>query len=350
MLAICFVGTKKVAVQTLNDPVLEKPEDAIVKVHYAGLCGSDLHPYFGRELGLDSGTVMGHEFVGEVVEVGAGVRSIRRGDMVFSPFTTSCGECYYCVRDLSARCVKGQLFGWRSGGKGLHGAQAALVRVPLADGTLVRMPDEMPLELGLLLGDNLATGYYCASMAQIKADGCYLVIGCGTVGLLCIAAAKKLGAEKVLAYDPNPEQRKIAESFGATAFSSKTELAAALARISEGRGADAVMEVVGLPEAQRLAYDMLRPGGIMSVVGCHCSTNFAFSPVDAFDKNLTYRTGRCPARSLIPKVTKLFADQQQQLLGLMTHRFSVADGEVAYDVFANRKDGCVKAIIDFTIA
>ena len=165
MRGICFEQVEIVATRQMNDPVIEHGNDAIVTVQLSGLCGSDLHPFFGRETGMDAGTVMGHEFVGQVVETGDEVRTVRKGDRVCAPFTTSCGECFYCKQGLTARCVQGQLFGWRSGGVGLHGAQAELVRVPLADGTLVKLDEDMPDEVALLVGDNLSTGYFCAEMA-----------------------------------------------------------------------------------------------------------------------------------------------------------------------------------------
>ena len=153
MKALTFHGVENVAYETVPDPEMREPRDAIVRVDVAGLCGSDLHPYFGRETGIDPGTVLGHEFVGEVVEIDS--EAIRRiadadhdvrfstGDRVVAPFTTNCGNCFYCRAGLTARCERGQLFGWREGGRGLHGGQAQFVRVPLADATLVRVPPKL---------------------------------------------------------------------------------------------------------------------------------------------------------------------------------------------------------------
>ena len=343
MRAVCFQGIEQVATQQVDDPRIEQPTDAIVRVEMAGLCGSDLHPFHGREVGLDPGTVMGHEFVGRVIEVGSDVRSVAMGQRVFAPFSTSCGSCFFCSSGLSSRCQFGQLFGWRSAGKGLQGCQGELVRVPLADGTLISLEDGVSAEFALLLGDNLTTGYFCAKLAEVEGSGTYVVLGCGTVGLLCIAAASKLGANSVLAYDPHPSRAEMASSFGARTFSNAEELSDAVHETSAGRGADAVMELVGLPVAQKLAYQLIRSGGIMSVIGCHCTPHFSFSPTDAYDKNLNYRTGRCPVRSLVSEVQSLFLPDQDRLARLITHHFPVERCSEAYDIFSNRSDDCQKA-------
>ncbi|MEQ1904498.1 MAG: alcohol dehydrogenase catalytic domain-containing protein [Pirellulaceae bacterium] len=347
MKAICFDSVGNVSCREIADPKLEAATDAIVRVELAGLCGSDLHPFFGRERGLDPGTVMGHEFVGEVVEVGEQVRQIEIGHRVFAPFSTSCGVCFYCRTALPSRCVKNQLFGWRSKDRGLHGGQAEFVRVPLADGTLKQIPKGLTPESALLLGDNFSTGYFCAQMAGVTSLGTHAVIGCGTVGLLAIIAAKSLGAKNIIAIDQVEERRQQAERLGAIAATPDSAWSR-VSELSDGRGADAVMELVGLPEAQALAYRLIRPGGTMSVIGCHCTEHFAFSPVDAYDKNLTYKTGRCPARHYMELLTNRvasgeFAAGEQAIDSFITHRFSLDDCREAYDIFANRRHGCVKA-------
>ncbi len=347
MRGVCFRGVGRVAVESLTDPVIDSSGDAIVRVELAGLCGSDLHPFFGRETGIDPGTVMGHEFVGEVVAVGHRVKLIRVGDRVCAPFTTNCGECFFCKRGLTARCAAGQLFGWREQGVGLHGGQASMVRVPLADATLMTIPSGMSNETALLLGDNLSTGYFAAEGVGVQPDGVYLVIGCGTVGLLAIVAAFQQGATTVLAIDPEPSRLAIARSLGAVAFSSPDELLSELHKRTDGRGADGVMELVGLPQAQQLAYQAIRPGGTMSVIGCHCTPHFAFSPSDAYNKNLMFRTGRCSARHYMSKLADKLVANPIDLSWCITHRFSIDDAVQAYDVFAGRKDGCVKAVLTF---
>ena len=347
MRGICFQSVECVEWTELTDPQLEDPRDAIVQVEVAGMCGSDLHSFFGRERGLDSGTVMGHEFVGRVVEIGRDVRNIAVGDRIYAPFTTSCGECYYCQGGLTSRCVHSQLFGWRSHGQGLHGGQSELVRVPLADGTLAKVPDGLSSESALLLGDNFSTGYYCAEMAAIAPSGLTVVIGCGSVGILSVIAARLLGAARIIAIDIVPDRRALAAAQGAMTAAPGTEALELVMDMTDGRGADSVMELVGLPAAQNLAFQLIRPGGVMSVIGCHTSKQFAFSPVDAYDKNLTYRTGRCPARHYMDKLTQRVVDSEVKLDFMITHRFAPNNCAVAYDIFSHQKDGCIKAVFDF---
>ena len=346
MKGVCFKSVGEVETLEMVDPEIQQPTDAILKVTMAGLCGSDLHLFHGREVGVDQGTVMGHEVVGEVVAVGSDVNKLKVGDIAFAPFTTNCGKCYYCQSGLTARCVHGQLFGWREQDQGLHGCQSEFVRVPLADGTLKKKPAGLSNVSALLLADNFSTGFFCAEMADISPEKTCVVIGCGTVGLLSIIAAKHLGAEKLYAVDPVPDRRKEAEALGAIALTPE-QAVAVIANATDQRGADSVMELVGNPAAQQLAYQVMRPGGTMSVVGCHCTPDFAFSPVDAFDKNLTYRTGRCPARHYMDKLTERVASGEFKIDSFVTHHFSVNESVRAYDVFSNRKDGCVKAVFEF---
>ena len=344
MRAVCFEEVERIGIRQLPMPALLQPGDAIVRVELAGLCGSDLHPFFGREEGLDVGTVMGHEFVGTIEAVGAGVTSLTDGDRVCAPFTTNCGVCSYCRDGLTSRCTKGELFGWRSNNEGLHGGQAEYVRVPLADGTLVKVPDGIDDETALLLGDNLSTGFFCAEMAGIRRGGKYAVIGCGTVGLLALACARRMGAETVIAIDPVESRRDMATQLGGQACSPDDAITM-IKDLTGGQGVESVMELVGLPAAQKLAFDAIRPGGTMSVIGCHCTPNFAFSPVDAYDKNLTYRTGRCPARHYMSRLMDELVTNPMDLSWCISHRFSIDDAEAAYKTFAYREPGCLKAAL-----
>ncbi|MDA7918740.1 alcohol dehydrogenase catalytic domain-containing protein [bacterium] len=348
MKAACFESVGRVDCLQKPDPVISGPRDAIVKVSMAGLCGSDLHPFFGREAGLDRGTVMGHEMVGEIVELGSNFgNGMQIGDRVFAPFSSHCGSCFYCEIGLTSRCTEGDLFGWVQAGAGLEGCQSEYVRVPIADSTLMRVPDGLSDESALLLGDNFSTGYFCAEMAEVKPGGTYLVIGCGTVGLLAILSAIGMGAKQVFAMDPVLERRVMAESLGAIPLDANVVGRETVLSATSGRGADAVMELVGLPEAQKMAFDCLRPGGIMSVIGCHCTPNFSFSPVQAYDKNITYRSGRCPAghymRLLVDRVVRGDFD----LSPFISHQFGIEEAEKAYQVFSTRAEGCLKAVFCF---
>lgn len=346
MHALTFHNIESLHYESVPDPKIEAPHDVILKVQRAAICGSDLHVYYGREQGLDAGTIMGHEFVGEIVELGKEVRKLRKGDLVCSPFTTNCGACFYCRNNLPCRCVSGQLFGWRQNGAGLHGGQAEYVRVPLADSTLLKIPENIFPEEALLLGDVLSTGYFCADMAAIKPDGVYAVIGCGPVGLMAIISARELGAEKIFALDAVPERLVLAEKFGAIAVDYQQADAIEMIReATEGRGADGVLEVVGSPAAAKMAIQLVRPGGIIAVVGVHNEEHFAFSPNDAYDKNLTYKVGRCPARYYMEKLIPLVQKKIYDLTGIFSHRLPLAEGPRGYKIFAEKLEGCTKVVL-----
>lgn len=343
MRAICFEEKGRVGLRDIAEPRIAQPTDAIVQVETAGLCGSDLHVFHGRETGLDAGTVMGHEFVGRIVALGAAVRQFAVGDRVVAPFSTNCGLCFYCLQGLTSRCAHGQLFGWVQNGLGLQGAQAERVRVPWADTTLLRLPQELSDAAAILLGDNLSTGFYCADLAEVGPDQTCAVVGCGTVGLLAVQASLQMGARVVFAIDQVDYRLDQAERLGAQPLRIHEALAA-VREATDGRGADAVLEVVGLPEAQRLAYDLLRPGGRMGVVGCHCSPSFAFGPVQAYDKNLTYRTGRCPARRYMNELLPRLVAGETSVDWTVTHTFRFEQCAEAYDVFAHRQEKCLKVL------
>jgi threonine dehydrogenase-like Zn-dependent dehydrogenase len=346
MKALTYHGVHRVRHEDAPDPALRHPTEAIVEVELAGICGSDLHVYHGRETGLDDGTILGHEFVGRVVATGAEVNGFVSGDRVACPFSTSCGVCYHCTLGLSARCSAGQLFGWVQGGVGLHGGQARYVRVPLADATLCHLPEDVGWEAALLLCDVLPTGHYCASMAGVTAGGSYAVIGCGPVGLMSILAARELGAQRLYAIDTIDERLAFAARLGATPVDARrSDVSRVVRRATEGRGADAVLEAVGSPEAGRLAFELVRSGGTISAVGVHHETAFAFSPAQAYDRNLTYRIGRCPARSLMEGLLPLARGRQADLVAVFTHRLPLANGPEAYELFDRKRDGCIKVAL-----
>lgn len=347
MHALTFEAVETIRYSTVPDPVLLSPSDVIVKVNLAGICGSDLHIYHGRETGLDKGTVMGHEFVGEVVDTGSEVKKFRTGDRVLSPFTTSCGECFYCHIGLTCRCEKGSLYGWVEQGAGLHGAQAEYVRVPMADSTLVPLSHDLTQEEGLLMGDVFSTGFFCADNVNIQPDGLYVVIGCGPVGLMAVTGARFLGAEKLYAIDTVPYRLKKAEQLGAVPLNAGSfNVRDYIMEITGGRGADGVMEAVGSENSLRLAFDLLRPGGVLSSVGVHTSEKFSFSPVEGYNKNITYKSGRCPARFYAEKLIREAAVQRCNISSIITHRFSLGQGSRAYEVFDRKLEDCIKPVLE----
>lgn len=346
MKALTFHAIEDIHFESVADPSIEQPTDVILKVRACAICGSDLHVYHGREHGLDRGTVMGHEFTGEVVDVGKSVTTLKKGDHVMSPFTTNCGDCFYCKIGLTCRCTLGQLFGWRAKNKGLHGAQAEFVRVPLADSSLIKVPDGVNDEEATLLGDIIPTGYFCAWQVGIKPNGVYAVIGCGPVGLMAILGARQLGAEKILAFDREPFRLTVAARLGAVPVNvSEGDVLPQMHELTEGRGADGVMEAVGNASSLQLAFDLLRPGGTLSSVGVCTEKHLPFNPTQAYDKNITMKVGRCPARHLMPVLLPLVQQKKYDFTSIITHRMALSDGVSGYKTFAAKSDNCLKVIL-----
>ena len=346
MKAITFQGIEALAHESVPDPEIQDPSDVILRVSVAGICGSDLHPYLGRELGIDRGTVMGHEIVGEIVEVGSAVCRFGIGDRVVAPFTTNCGDCYYCRTGLTARCPRGQFFGWVQDGVGLQGVQAELVRVPLADASLAEVPEGLDEAVALFAGDILSTATFGAELARVGDGDLVAVIGCGPVGLLSVRAALEAGAREVVAIDRVPTRLQAAARFGATPVDfEKGDPLAVVRDRSEGRGADGAIEAVGTPEATRLAADLLRPGGAIGAVGFHVEPHLALSPGEIYDRNLHYAGGRCPARHYMPASLRIAARDADLIGSLISHRLPLSQGVEAYRAFAERREGWTKVVL-----
>jgi alcohol dehydrogenase len=324
----------------LPDARLVAATDVVVRVHRAGLCGSDLHPYEGREV-VRYGVVPGHEAVGQVVAVGAAVTSVGVGDRVLVPFTTSCGHCDACHGGLSSRCVRGALFGYgdpASDTPALAGAQAELLRVPLADTTVVPVPLHMSDLDALLLTDNFPTSWYAAARGDIARQSVVAVVGLGSVGLCAVVAAVTMGAARVLAVDPVQDRRARAVQLGAEPLTPAE--AAQLPGV-----ADAVVEAAGTTSAQALAFDMAQPGGTLSVIAVQTGGAFAFTPVQAYDRNITLRAGRAPVRSLLSTLLPMVTSGGIHLPTdvILTHPdVALPDGPGAYERFACREAGVVK--------
>lgn len=345
MRALTFQGVETVRHESVPDPAIEEPGDTIVRVERAGICGSDLHVYHGRERGLDPGTVLGHEFVGAVVERGAGVRGLEVGDSVASPFSTSCERCFSCRRGLTARCSRGQLFGWVEGGAGLQGCQAEYVRVPLSETTLMKVPEGVSPEEALLAGDVLSTGFFCADLADFERGATVAVLGCGPVGLMSVIGALERGAERVFAIDSLAERLELARGFGAETVSLEDGPESIVREATGGHGADAVLEAVGSPEATRLAAALVRPGGTIAAAGVHTERRFALSPGEIYDKNLSYRAGRCPARDYMERVLRVARCGRYHLEKVVSHRLPLGQGPRGYDIFARKLEACTKVVL-----
>ncbi len=346
MRAITFQGIEDVRLREVPAPRIEDPADALVRVERAAICGSDLHVFHGRERGLDLGTPMGHEFLGIVVDVGTAVAGFRPGERVISPFSTSCGRCFFCVRGLTSRCVEGELFGWVEHGKGLPGAQAEYVRVPLADSALVHLPPESFLDGAILLADVLPTGFHAAQDSGASGEDVLAILGAGAVGLCALLAARERGVRRIFAFDALAERLEHAARLGATPVSiTSREPTAPVRDATEGRGADAVIEAVGSPGATRLAVDLVRAGGTISAIGVHTEEAFAFSPAEAYAKNLTYRAGRAPVRASMERLLPWLRIYRNELAALISHRLPLEEGPRGYRIFDRKEERCMKVVL-----
>ncbi|DBA89487.1 TPA: hypothetical protein ACH3X1_004110 [Trebouxia sp. C0004] len=272
MSAVTFHGPRNIKVTKKAKPRLETPGDVIVKVTMSSICGSDMHPYAGRGVALDHGITFGHEYTGFIVAVGDDIQTLKVGDRVASAFSTSCGQCFYCKHALTCRCEKGGRFGWIVDGLGIEGSQAEFVRVPMADSTLIPTPDNVTDKEALLVGDVLPTGWFCASrgevdrMTQEFPDDATsaAVIGCGPVGLMAILAAQAQGAQKVFALDTVQERLDLAQEFGAVPVhgGDRENALKVIKEGTEGRGVDCALEAVGAQPTIKLAFDLIRMGGM----------------------------------------------------------------------------------------
>jgi alcohol dehydrogenase len=353
MRAIVLEDVGRVACRSdVAEPELLAPGDAIVTVRAAGLCGSDLHPYAGREPAA-TGVIQGHEFVGEVSAIGDDVRGIRIGQRVLAAFTTSCGTCAPCRRGLTARCVAARLFGWGSpearAADVLHGGQAEQVRVPLADGTLVVVPDAVSDEAAVLLADNLPTAWEAVIRADVRPGAPLVVVGLGSVGLCAVVAAVASGATPVVGIDPVASRRDRAIDVGADHTADPSDATDLLQQLApaEAGGVRSVVEAAGTAAAQRLAFQLLAPGGTLSVIAVQTEPSFGFTPVEAYDANLTVRAGRASVRAtlttLLPRV--LAGEVDVPADACVSHPdVPLERGPELYAAFASREPGLVKAV------
>jgi alcohol dehydrogenase len=342
--ALVFEGSGRVVHRTdVPDPVPVDPGDAVVEVEAAGLCGSDLHPYLGREPARP-GVVPGHEVVGRVAAVGPAVAGVRVGDRVVVPFSLSCGACVRCQAGLTARCVHAALLGWGDpdpAGAVLHGGQAALVRVPMADGSLVRVGEALPAGAALLLADTLPTGWAAVARGEVGPGAAVAVVGLGAVGLCAIVAARARGAARVVGIDPVAGRRAAAARLGAEVAA--PDDAGALAA---WRDVDVAVDAAGPPAAQRLAASLLVPGGTLSLIAVQTDAVFAVTPVEAYGANLRITAGRAPVRALLDVLLPLVrrGDLAVPDEVVITHPGRpLAEGPDLYRRFAEREPGLIKA-------
>lgn len=387
MRGVCWHGARDVREETVPDPVIINPRDAIIKVRLAAICGSDLHLYNGLNPSMKAGDVLGHEFMGEVVETGPLVRGVRVGQRVVVPFNIACGECFFCKRRMTSLCENsnpngwmmekltqyptGGLFGYSHMYGGYPGGQAEYIRVPYADVNVFPVPDTLSDEQALFVGDILSTGYMAAENCAISPGDTVAVWGCGPVGQFAIASAYLLGAERVIAVDRFPTRLTMAmENWGAEIVN--YEDSNALEEIKEltgGRGPDACIDAVGTeahgsgvagamdklkqklrletdrPHALRAAVMACRNGGTVSIPGVYAGLIDNFPMGVAFGKGLTFKMGQTHTHNYVEPLLEKIAQGKIDPTLIITHRVSLAEAPEAYKTFNDKEEECLKVVI-----
>ena len=331
MRAALFVGPHHIDVGDRPDAAIAEPTDAVVRVVLACVCGSDLWYYRG-DSPFEPGPI-GHEFVGVVEDVGADVRNVARGDFVIAPFAFSDGTCPHCRHGITSACVAGGFYPSHG-----DGGQGEAVRVPLADGSLVKVPgsghsDELLASL-LALSDVMSTGHHAAVCADVRGGGVVAVVGDGAVGLSGVLAAKRIGAERIIALSRNPARQQLAREFGATDVVEQRgdEATEAVMALTAGVGVDATLECVGTGQAMQTALSIARPGSMVGYVGVPHGVELPIG--DMFFRNKGVRGGSAPARAYIPELLDDVLDARinpGRVLDYETDLDGIADAYAAMD-------------------
>ena len=335
---------------TLEDrpvPRLKDPQDAIIKVTLTTICSSDIHIKNGAVPRAVPGTILGHEFVGIVEQTGEAVKKFKQGDRVAVNVDTFCGECYFCRRGYVNNCTH-EHGGWALGCR-IDGGQAEYVRVPFADNGLTKIPDEVTDEAALFTGDILSTGYWGASLAEIKPADTVAVIGAGPTGLCTLMCARLYGPGMVIAIDTSDERLELAKEQGLADViinPLKQDVEQEVKKLTLGRGADAVLEVAGGRDTFRMAWKIARPNAVVCVVALYEEPQILPLP-DMYGKNLVFKTGGVDA-SCCEEIMKLLKAGKLDTSCLITHRTKLEHIMEAYDVFENKRDHVIKYAIEVT--
>lgn len=377
MRAMTYRGPYKIRVDEKPMPRIEHPNDAIVRVTTAAVCGSDLHLYHGLMPDTRVGTTFGHEFVGVVHEVGPSVERLSVGDRVMVPFNIYCGSCFFCARGLFSNChnvnpnatAVGGIYGYSHTTGGYDGAQAEFVRVPFADVGPAVVPDWMREEDAVLCTDALATGYFGAQLADIVEGDVVVVLGAGPVGLFAARSAWLMGAGRVIVVDHLEERLEKARTFAfaeTVNFTEHRDVVVELKRLTGWLGADRVVDAVGAeadgnllqhvtavtlklqggsPVALNWAIDSVRKGGTISVMGAYGPMFSAVKFGDAMNKGLTLRMNQAPVKRQWPRLFEHIRSGYLTPSDIVTHRFPLEHVAEAYHVFSQKLDGCIKPLI-----
>jgi S-(hydroxymethyl)glutathione dehydrogenase / alcohol dehydrogenase len=345
MQALVCHNPKQVRVERIDDPRIEDARDAIVRVTSTAICGCDLHVYRGAMPEQQRPIVLGHEVLGEVVDLGRDVEGLRPGDRVVVPFPIACGRCWFCARKWTAQCEHGR--------RGQLAGQAQYVRVPFADIGPRKVPAQLSDREALLLSHVLPTGWAALDWARLEGGETVVVFGCGPVGLMAQKAAWLHGAERVIGVDVLPYRLAVAQRVAKSETVDARE-AEAVQRIREltcGRGADVCVDASGLPaectpSALRLALGAVRRGGRVSIVST-CAADHESLPLAAMmDKAIAVTAGRAPVHRYIDQLLDLIREDQLRVDDIITHVLPLSDAAHAYRLFDGRTDDCVKVILE----
>lgn len=377
MRAMVYRGPYKIRVEEKDVPRIEHPNDAIVRVTTAAICGSDLHLYHGLMPDTRVGSTFGHEFVGIVHEVGPSVRNVAVGDRVMVPFNIYCGTCFFCARGLYSNChnvnpnatAVGGIYGYSHTTGGYDGAQAEYVRVPFADIGPTIVPDWMDEEDAVLCTDALATGYFGAQLADIVEGDVVVVLGAGPVGLFAARSAWLMGAGRVIVVDHLDDRLEMARTFAyaeTVNFTRHKDVVVELKRTTGWLGADRVIEAVGAeadgnllqhvtgaklklqggsPIALNWAIDSVRKGGTVSVMGAYGPIFSAVKFGDALNKGLTLRMNQAPVKRQWPRLFEHMRSGYLKPNDIVTHRIPLEHVAEGYHIFSAKLDGCIKPLV-----
>jgi threonine dehydrogenase-like Zn-dependent dehydrogenase len=381
------MGKRDVRVMDVPDPQILNPRDAIVKITSTAICGSDLHLYDGFVPTMEKGDILGHEFMGEVVEVGPEVKNLQVGDRVVVPFPIACGRCFFCSEQLYSVCENSNpnawmaekmwghspagIFGYSHLTGGYAGGQAEYARVPFADVGPIKIPDGMEDEQVLFLSDILPTGYMAAEACDIKPGAVVAVWGCGPVGQFAIQSARLMGAERVIAIDRFPERLRMAREKGGaeTLDYEQVNVLEALKEMTAGRGPDACIDAVGMeahgfgmlgvydrvkqammletdrPIALREALLSCRNGGVVSIPGVYGGFLDKMPIGSLMNRSLTIRTGQTHVQRYMKPLLERIQRKEIDPTFVITHTLPLDDAPYGYDIFCNKQDDCIKVVL-----
>ena len=330
MKALVYYGPGKRSWQDVPDPAITDPEDAVVRVDGFTICGTDLHILRGDVPEVQGGRVLGHEAVGTVVEAGAGVRSVAVGDRVLMSCISACGRCRYCREGRYGQCLNGG--GWVLGHL-IDGVQAEAARIPFADTSMHRLPEEVPTEAALMLADILPTSYEVGVVnGDVRPGDTVVIVGAGPIGLGAILSARLFSPLNIVVVDPVDGRRRAALAVGADrALSPDDDVATAVRDLTDGLGADVTIEAVGLPQTFDLAVALIRPGGRVANIGVHGKPT-TLHLEDLWIKDVTIVTGLVDTFST-PTLLRMVRSGRLDAGRLVTHRFGFDQVPEAYDVF-----------------